>query len=307
MRVWQQMEEVGGALGVRTLSLFVRVLPHPILVMIAAPVSFYYYLKVGPARSAIKLYARHVKKATGRKISAWKCFFAFSITLAEKYESWLGKINASRLDIQGDVDAMHSLLKRGKGVFLIVSHIGNSEELRALSDELSVMGLDRKVPVLSVMDVDVAGRFNNALKGLNESSSYNILNAREISMESIEEIENVIEAGGIVVIAGDRSADRNIMAPFLGEAAPFPLGTFLLPALLSAPSFFGVCLRKRDISFRKDYTVYIKASRESWEGMTRKERKSHAEKACLDYASFLEAVVARHPYQWFNFYDFWRA
>ncbi len=307
MRVWQEMEEAGGALGVEMLSALVRILPHPILVLIAIPVSLFYYATSAQARAAIKLYASHIEKATGRKISAWKCFFAFSITVIEKCESWVGKINVNRLDIQGDAEVLHDLLKNGKGVFLIVSHLGNSEELRALSDELSVMGLNRKIPILSIMDIDVAGRFNKALKGLNASSSFNILNVRKITMESIEEIESVIERGGIVVVAGDRAADRNIMVPFLGEAAPFPLGAFSLPAMMSAPSFFAVCVRKKDISLKKEYAVFVKTSCSNWDGMTRKERKAKVEKTCLDYVRFLEAALLRHPYQWFNFYDFWRS
>ena len=306
MKKWQRTGDLGSAFWFSVMLSLVRILPHAVLVLIAFPVSAVYFVIASGARKATRKYLDKVASFTGRKLSVWKSFLAFSITLIEKCEGWAGKLDYSHLHFHADsVDEFNDALKSGQGVFLIVSHLGSSEEMRALSGELAKNKLDMKIPVLSIVDFDVTGKFNAMLKKLNPDSMLNLFSIRNMGPEGIGIIQETLDRGGIVIIAGDRSGDRNIETDFLGESAPFPFGAFYLPSLFGVPSYFGICVRSRDISFKKSYEIYVERNRNKPEGQTKSARKLFAGASCSDYAVFLEKHTLEYPYQWYNFYDFW--
>ncbi len=304
---WQQETSVGSSLALTVMLALIRVLPHIVLVLIAVPVSFFYYIAAGKARKAMREYLDRIELITGRRFNTWKSFLAFSITLIEKCEGWAGKITCRNLRFKtAGVAKFNDTLKTGQGVFLITSHLGSAEELRALAAELSVNELGKQIPVLSLVDFEVTDKFNDMLKKLNPDSMLNLLSVRTISLSSIEQIQTVLDSGGIVIIAGDRSGDKNIDAEFLGSAAAFPFGAFYLPAMLGVPSFFGICVRSSDISFAGSYEVYVEENSTRLEKDSKTARGVFAEQSCRSYVSFLEKYVLQYPYQWYNFYDFWR-
>lgn len=307
MKKWQRVEAVGGDFALALMFRLVKILPHALSVAIAVPVSVVYFITARKARKAIRGYLDKAEKATGRKLSTWKSFLAFSITLIEKIEGWAGKMNYSHLHSKtSGVEKFNATLKSGKGVILITAHLGSAEELRALSTDFSEIELGRKAPILSVVDFDGTAKFNSMLKKLNPDSMQNLLSINSMTIADIEKIQETLADNGIVVIAGDRSGSRNIDAEFLGEPAPFPFGAFYLPALLAAPSFFGVCVRSADISFKKSYEIYVEENRATPAQGNKAGRRMFAEASCKNFAAFLEKNTLKHPYQWYNFYDFWR-
>ena len=88
-------------------------------------------------------------------------------------------------------------------------------------------------------------------------------------------------------------------APFLGATAPFPIGPWVLAAVLGVPVFlmwptaegrgFRVCFEH----FRDRITL------------PRKNREAALQVLATEFAARLEAQVRRTPLQWFNFFDFW--
>lgn len=89
---WQQETSVGSSLALTVMLALIRVLPHIVLVLIAVPVSFFYFIAAGKARKAMREYLDRIELITGRRFNTWKSFLAFSITLIEKCEGWAGKI-----------------------------------------------------------------------------------------------------------------------------------------------------------------------------------------------------------------------
>ena len=50
MRLWQQVEEVGGPLAMRMTFILLKTLPYALLVLIAIPVSFFYWVIDGKGK-----------------------------------------------------------------------------------------------------------------------------------------------------------------------------------------------------------------------------------------------------------------
>lgn len=306
MRDWQKVEEVGSARAIRFTGVLLRVLPHALLVLLAYPASLFYYIFSPKARHSLSTYIENYRKATGKKLHVYPFFLAFSITLVEKGESWAGKLSADNSVISGDgVESLRSKLSEGQGAVMIFSHLGSSEEMRALSREFEKGALGKELPLVSVVDFKVSDKFSSMLKTLNPEASMNLMSIHDMDVSSIERMSGVIADGGLVAIAGDRSASRNFSLEFLGKEADFPYGAFYIPALLDAPVYFLHCVRKKTFGFRKQYAIDIKKCSAVQEGSTRKARQDYARRIAADYAVNLENMCRRYPYQWYNFFDFW--
>ena len=100
----------------------------------------------------------------------------------------------------------------------------------------------------------------------------------------------------VVALQGDRAlggrGDR--LHSFFGVPAAFPLGPFVLARAARAPVLPAFCLLRPD----RRYTVVIG---EPWTVAVGEESE-----ALERWVAVLEAMVRRHPTQWFNFYDVWR-
>lgn len=308
MREWQGIEEVGGSLAFRTMGFLLKIVPHSLLVLIAYPVSLFYYLCAPKARHSVAYYLKVIGRANGRRYFTYPLFLSFSITLVEKGEGWSGKIGVGKLHfIDDDHELFNNRLKEGKGCVALVSHVGSAEELRSLSRALQEEFVHKEVPIICIVDFDITEGFNSMLKRLNPDSQLNLMSIKSIGPESMIQLQEVIDAGGIVVIAGDRVADRNIELEFFGEAAEFPFGAFYLASLLEAPAFFVTCVRRKDFGLKRSYMVLVEKNPARLREDSRKARREFAYETAANYARNLESVVKRHPYQWFNFFAFWKA
>jgi predicted LPLAT superfamily acyltransferase len=90
----------------------------------------------------------------------------------------------------------------------------------------------------------------------------------------------------------------------LNEKAAFPYGPFILAALLNAPAYFVFALRRGDLSLSSHYDMHVHKSSLSFDCPRREREKRTAELARL-FSEQLEYHCKQHPYQWYNFYDFW--
>ena len=306
MRIWQQVNEVGGPLAMKMTQILLRILPYPILVMVALPVSFFYWILDKRGRNSVVSYFNALKNITGKRYHSFFLYYSFAISIIEKGKSWIGRISLDDIEFQDDdVEILDSDLRKGCGVVAIVSHLGSTEELRALSSRVIDSNIGHGINTLSMVDFDGTGNFTALLKKLNPYSMCNLMSIRDIDMGSYQRIDDTLSSGGMVIIAGDRAGSRNIMKPFLGQEARFPLGAFYIPALSSARSYFIFCLRDKDISLSKKHRIFVYKNPVILDKDSREGRLRFAYETAGYYAKLLEQHSIRHPYQWYNFYEFW--
>jgi predicted LPLAT superfamily acyltransferase len=253
-----------------------------------------------------------VRSAAGsgsRRLSALKHIIAFALTVVEKTQAWGGKISFKRISFgNDDITALIAGLEEKKGAVLLCSHLGNTELLRALADWRRT-GVSRDISVTSVLDTEVTQFFSRLLSALNPRSSLKIINAKNIDPPSIIALKEETEQGGLAVIAADRTSAQNrdsvFSLPFLGLDASFPRGPFLLAALLEAPVYAVFALRKKDLSPLPDYTMHVHLLGCCEDGVSRRDRNKIMESWAQRYTGLLEGYLLDHPYQWYNFFDFW--
>lgn len=286
--------------------------PTWFMMFIMYPIVFGYYLFAGRARKDALLYQHILKEYTGgmtpKKFSTYKQIMAFSINLIEKMYGWLGKIPFENITKQNDdFDSLTSLLEQGKGAFLVGSHLGNMEILRSLTT-FGRTGVSKKFSVTIVQENLSAEQFNKTLEEINPDVVMNVVDSQNIGPDTIFFLQEQIDNGGLVVIAGDRTSARSrsriIRKPFLGKEADFPYGVFLIPFLLSTPVFYIFGMRKKNTTMNLQYNIYIEQSKIDFD-CSRTERNNRIKEFLGEYISKLEKICTKYPYQWYNFYNFW--
>jgi len=107
---------------------------------------------------------------------------------------------------------------------------------------------------------------------------------------------SALRRGEIVALQGDRALGTrgDVLIPFFGRPAPFPLGPFLLAAATRVPVVPAFCLL--DAGYR--YTMRVAPPIHVERG--------DEEAAAQTWVKLLESVAGEYPTQWFNFFDIWK-
>jgi predicted LPLAT superfamily acyltransferase len=306
-------EAAAGYWHVRIMLVFFRLLPVVLLRLIAFPVGFCYFLCSKRARDQSHRYLQRAIPAAESRPEKQRPvllhILAFSLALVEKVEAWGGKVSFKRIHFQDDGSGdLLERLEKGEGAFLISSHLGNMEFIRALAG-FNRTGVSREIPVNAVVDFSVTAHFNRMLEELNPRSTTRLVNARDIDPHTVILLQERLAAGELVVIAGDRTSpntgSRSLSLPFLGEEAPFPYGPFFLAALLGSPVYSVFALRQKDVSLSSHYRIHVHKAPFSFD-CPRRERESRTAELARWFVSLLERYCKEHPCQWYNFYDFWQ-
>ena len=300
---WTIQKERGSSLGMRFMLFVLSTFGYPVAVVLIYPIVLYFYLTGRRARKASLDYLNRVHRTCNdaRSPGFFQGFFhfiAFAYSTLDRLWFWRSKLDRFRFEISG-LDQIATYLNQGTGCLLLGAHLGNFDSLRVLSSE-------HDVKVNAVMYLENAARFNNLLRSINPNSQLNIINLKDRSIDGVMEMKNCIERGEIVAMLADRfhpsSRTRVVISPFLGEDAPFPANPWIVASLLNCPTFFVAGIKKG----RRTYEGVVRFVADKVV-IERKNRDADLKKYVTAYASFLTDLCCGYPYQWFNFYDFWRA
>jgi predicted LPLAT superfamily acyltransferase len=219
---------------------------------------------------------------------------AFASTLHDRVFFVSGNLANLKVSISG-AEAVDGALAKKRGCILVGSHLGSFEVLRTLGR------LGGKT-VNVVMHEANARKMQAALARLAPGLQARVIAAGQA--DAMLRIKECLERGEIVGILGDRvlGGERALTRTFLGQAARFPLGPWLLAAALGVPLalFFGL------YGGADRYDVRFELLSEG-ERVPRSERGATAEHWLEQYVARLEHYARGAPYNWFNFYDFWDA
>jgi predicted LPLAT superfamily acyltransferase len=294
-RHWAAINEASFVGGMRLLFWVCRVFGRWPFRMVLYPVLLWYVATQGRARRASRAYLTRVGAPHGF-LGVVRHFGAFAESILDKMLVWGGLFDFSRVSLHG-AEPLAEMIATGRGALLVCAHLGNLDLCRALS--LTTPGL--KVTVL--VHTRHAQAFNAMLAKLDPRSELNLMQVTDMTPAMAMALSERIEQGEFVVIAGDRvpvsPAPRVVMAPFLGESAAFPVGPYVMAAVLGCPMYTMFAVRQG-----KRHELHFARLRERVL-LPRASREAALKLLAADYAAQLEQHVRRAPLEWFNFYDFW--
>ena len=223
-----------------------------------------------------------------RHIHAFACSILDApLFLARRTENFIVQVSG--------LEHLEELVAQGRGCILLGGHLGGFEVLRHV-------GQGSPVPVRPLMYRRNTGVMTALLEQLDPDLARAVIPLGE--PDSMLQARDAIERGEIIGILADRAVanDREVVVPFLGRDAAFPAGPFIVAAMLGAPvlSFRGVCTGPRRYEVRfEPFAERITLRREH--------RTKDMCEVALHFAQLLEEGCRAYPYQWFNFFSFWKA
>ncbi|MGR8981506.1 MAG: LpxL/LpxP family acyltransferase [Gammaproteobacteria bacterium] len=300
---WTQIEEIGMIWGMRFLLRIYLLFGRTVLQLFLYPVVIYYWLINRQARQASQAYLDRLAifapslKLTGNFLWSTRHFISFANAIIDKLAAWSGALSRTDVQYYGRNELIAEI-RKGQGVVLLGSHLGNLEVCRVIAD------FDKTLRINVLVHTKHAQKFNRLLKQTSDNSQLNVIQVTEITPATSMLLSDKIDAGELVIIAADRTpvSNRQSVAKvtFLGAPALFPQGPFILAALLKCPVYTVFCLKQKG-----KHVIYFDHFSDSLT-FPRKLRGQAMQQIVQRYAEHLQTYCLKEPLQWFNFYDFWR-
>ncbi len=254
-----------------------------------------YFLLFCPAATASS--RKFLTKALHRRAGfadVFRHYYFFAAILLDRVFLLGNQSHIFDIEIHGE-DAVAAAFAGGQGCFMVGAHLGSFEVVRTIGRRQPGLG------VRLVMYEANARKINSVLSAINPALSTGIIGLG--NFDSMLKVEESLGRGEYVCLLADRSLEGEslLRRSFLGEPAPFPLGPFRVAAMLKRPVvlMFGIYGggNRYDVHFERliDFT-----------GVERAQRSQMVEEAVRRYVDRLEYYVRAAPYNWLNFYDFWK-
>lgn len=293
--VWLEQRERGSLFAMQAGVRLLLGVGHAFGRLLLYPTCAYFLASSRQARAASREYLARVLGRPARLVDVARHYMTFAKTLHDRVYFLAGRTGEYHIEQHG-VEVLERALARGKGCVLLGAHLGSFEVLRVVGS------LERKLPVNVLL---YPGNASNADVVAAELCPE--LRSRVIPLgrpETLLRVRECLERGEIVGMLGDRSlkSDKTVRCDFLGAAASFPQGPLLLAAILGAPVvlFFGLYQGGRR------YAIHFEPFADAL-AIGRQDRGAELQPWIARYAARLEHYCRLAPYNWFNFYDFWRA
>jgi len=299
---WSEIEEATSVFGMRFMFMVYRLLGRFVFSLFLFPVIAYYYITQPAARLASKEFLLRIQKLEEKyqKVSlnrlSYRHFLQFGNSLLDKLAVWAGKVDLASVSYSGR-EAFMQTVDKGKGALVIASHLGNQEISRVMADS------HKKVKLNILVHTKHAKKFNKLLQNIDKSSSLNLIQVTEVSPATAIMLNEKINAGEVIVIAGDRApigGGRQSTVKFLGDDALFSQGPYILASIFKCPVFLLFCVNEGS-----GHKVFIEHFADLI-SFSRKQRDSALIEWAQKFADRLSFYARRYPLQWYNFFDFWQ-
>lgn len=298
---WSALTERGVDWGLRCSAIAFRIFGRTGCLFFLSPVVLYFFITgVEQRRGSRQFLSRALARTQYPRSPTWfdgyRHFMSFTGRALDTFAAWSGRIPPDVISVIDDA-VLNNAKQDRSGALFIVSHLGNVEITRALLDDAT-----RSRLTILVHTKDAA-HYNDVLRRYNPASAANTLQVTEIGPDTTIQLQERIDRGDWIFIAGDRTPvggeERTVSADFLGMEARFAQGPYILASLLRCPVYFMVCLR-----VGRGYELYVETFADSIT-LSRHDREAALRNHAQRFADRLSHYVMKDPFQWYNFFDFW--
>jgi predicted LPLAT superfamily acyltransferase len=291
---WATRKERGSMALLKTMAfLSLRLGRRPsriILYVIAA-----YFFLFGPkarrhSRHYLSLALRRRPKARDRFLQ----ILSFATTIHDRVYLMNDRDELFNIVQEGESHVL-ARIAGGGGALLLGAHMGSFEVIRSASRH------ERGVRVAMAMYEENARKIGGILGAINPAYVSDIISLGHI--DAMLNIAEHLKQGGCVGVLGDRTLGSEPVqaVTILGETAYLPIGPMRAAAILRCPVFFMVGLYRGKNNYHVAFEPIADFSAGGGRG-----REAAVREAIERYAGILDRYCRSDPYNWFNFFDFWR-
>jgi predicted LPLAT superfamily acyltransferase len=284
--------------NVPTMRLIVWIALHlgrPVARAFLMPIAAYFV--AFSARATRAASCKYLAKVLGREpgvLDVYRHYHAFSSVVLDRV--FLLGDRFETVDVRvHNFEAVQAAMSAGRGCILLGAHLGSFEVVRALGRR------EPAAPANLVMYEENARKLNSVLYAINPELAQRVIALGK--PDSMLKVRDALQRGEFVGMLGDRVVDGegNVVCDFLGEPARFPSGPLRMAATMRAPVLVMAGLYRGG----NRYEVYFENLPVS-QAPPAGSSDAAIEAAVRDYSARIEHYCRIAPYNWFNFYDFWR-
>ncbi len=235
-------------------------------------------------RSTHPMVERTAREMVRQHARAWVDFFFYGQRPVEEALAQFASIDG--------MDRFDAVLAEGRGAILLTAHAGNFE----LG---GILLRSRNLKVHAVYKPDRFAAVERLREGMRAQGGVVGIPVDGVGFSTLP-LVRLLREGALVGMQGDRDFSLNGMPmPFFGREVPFPRGPWELAAMTGAPIITSFFYTDEERRFHAHFGEPIRI-----EG-GRGGRMASIQAGMRAYVSDLEALVRRHPSQWYCFYPFW--
>jgi predicted LPLAT superfamily acyltransferase len=302
---WTTHRERGHPTFLRLFTWIALTLGRPIARLLLYPIVLYFTFAGGAARNASRDYLRRVLGREPRVGDGFRHVFCFASVVLDRLYLLNDRHDLFRIDVVG-ADVIKQAMARGDGAFVIGAHLGSFEAVRAAGRH------DDALRVSMVMYEENARYLNEVFAAINPALAESIIGLGRV--DSMLRVKHALDDGGLVGMLADRTLEDDLGTTavretmLLGAPVTIPTGPFRMAAMLRRPVVFMTGLHlggnRYQVHYEElyDFTTLATVPREERGAAT----SAAIDTAIVRYAARLEHFCREAPYNWFNFFDYWR-
>jgi predicted LPLAT superfamily acyltransferase len=291
---WVDRPERSNTMAIRFIVWIALTLGRSVARLFLYPISLYFMLFAGEARAASKQYLRRALGREPRIIDGFRHIHTFASTILDRVFLLNGCFDKFKVNVHLD-DAARAMIVSRQGCILLGAHHGSFEITRAYAHEIA------GPPASVVMFEENARKLNSVLHAINPALSQQVIALGRV--DSMLKVEQALQRGEFIGILADRGLKQgsaSVSCQFLGAPARFPSGPLRMAYMLKAPVLMMAGVYRGG----NRYDLYFEELADM--GKAGSNRREEIQRAQQRYVERLEHYCRIAPYNWFNFYDFWK-
>jgi predicted LPLAT superfamily acyltransferase len=291
---WVARPERSNAAAMRFMAWVALTLGRPAARLLLYPICVYFWAFSAKARAASRKYLRKALRREPRVLDMLRHYHAFASTILDRVFLFNDRYAAFDVRVHGR-EIVDYMIARGQGCFLLGAHMGSFEIVRSLGRET---GGPR---VSMVMYEDNARKLNSVLNAINPNLALQVIALGRV--DSMLKVDAALARGEFVGMLGDRTieGEGTVACDFLGERATLPTGPFRIAMMLKRPVVLMFGLYRGG----NRYDIYFERLADLSQ-TERSQRDAVLKQTLEQYVERIEHYCRLAPYNWFNFYDFWK-
>jgi|SRR5579871_1387427 len=264
----------------------------PAYILLRFVVLYYFFFDRKASQAVLDFFQTKIgfsKSVSLRKL--YRNYYLFGQSLIDRVVLMAGIKNKFTFNFDGE-ENLHNIVCMQRGGLLLSAHIGNWEIAGHLLKRIGTR-------IHIVMFDGEHQQIKKYLDSVTGERSMNIIVIKD-DLSHIYAINDALKNNELVCMHADRFLEGNktLQQYFLGTAANFPMGPFVLAAKFKVPVSYVFALKET----KWHYHFFASVPKE-YENPGKTETM---QQILCDFAGEMEKKVKQYPEQWYNYYDFWK-
>ncbi len=292
---WLTHRERGSMLMLRLMTCISLRLGRPVGRFLLYFIAAYFFAFAPTAARHARAYLRLSLGRTPTARDRFLHILTFASTIHDRVYLMKERLDLFDISVEGEELVSHALAA-GTGAFLMGAHVGSFDIIRTVGQR------QPGLRVAMAMYEDNARRLNTMLAAINPSAKPEIIALGH--MDAMLKIQEHLDRGSFVGVLGYRTLGNEATqrVEFIGRPACFPVGAMRAAAIMRRPVIFMIGLYR---GANRYHVVFEQLA--DFSLVEARQREQAVRVAVERYAGLLEKYVRTDPYNWFNFFDFWRS